>query len=117
MFIGFLSATIITGCGGPTGIPVENRTVEAACGMCLYSMAEAKGCMWAVKIDGAHYLVNGQLPRDHENHAPDGMCNVKRQVVVDGHIRDDHFVATRFELLPPEILPEVPKYTPEDVHP
>jgi len=110
-------AMVLVGCGGPTGIPVENRTIEAGCGMCLYSMKEAKGCMWAADIDGTPLLVNGALPRDHENHAPDGMCNVKRQVVVDGHIRGDRFVATRFELKPAENVPEVPKFTPEDEHP
>ena len=85
--------------------------------MCLFSMKEAHGCMWAVEIDGVNYLVNGELPRDHDNHAPDGMCNMTRQVVVDGQIRGDHFVATRFELLDPSAVPEKPTYTPDDQHP
>ena len=112
-----MAVSVLVGCAGPPGIPVENRTVTAACGMCLYSMKEAKGCMWAVELDGASYLVQGVLPRDHENHAPDGMCNVKREVVVDGHLREDRFVATRFELLPAEDVPEKPNFTPEDLHP
>jgi hypothetical protein len=112
-----LSVVVLVGCGGPAGTPIENQTVTAACGMCLFSMREAKGCMWAVEIEGTPYLVQGALPRDHENHSPDGMCNVKRQVVVDGHLREDRFVATRFDLLPAESVPEKPTFSPEDVHP
>ncbi len=108
---------VLAGCLGDPGTSVVNRTVTAGCGLCLYSMPEAGGCAWAVEIDGTTYLATGALPRDHENHAPEGMCNMKRQVVVDGNIRGDRFVATRFDLQAPGTVPEKPRYTPEDEHP
>ena len=58
----------------------------------------------------------GALPTDHENHAPDGMCNMTRTVRVTGEIRGKNFIASKFDVLSAEDVPAEPKYTPEDVH-
>ncbi len=102
---------------GPDPIAVRDQTVTAACGMCQLNLPDTRGCYWAVEIDGKAYPVTGPTPKDHKNHAPDGMCNVKREAVVDGEIRGATFVARRFELKGLlEAVPENPRYTEADIH-
>ena len=96
---------------------VTHREVTVACGRCIFEMKKATtGCPWAVEIDGHHYLVQGEVPQGHQNHAPDGICNMRRRAIVDGTIRGDRFISTHFELKRAGGVPENPRYTPEDVH-
>lgn len=96
---------------------VENREVTTACGRCVFGMAEATvGCPWAVEIDGRRYMVQGRVPEAHENHAPDGICNMPRRALVDGRIRGNRFIASRFELKPARNVPAKPRFTPDDEH-
>jgi hypothetical protein len=84
-----------------TATAVASQTVVAGCQMCMFGAADAKGCFWAVELDGKNYLVEGdELPKDHKSHGPEGMCTVKREVTVEGWIDGDAFVATQFDLLP-----------------
>lgn len=104
---------------GPVGSPSEkldSQTVEAACGMCKYGVPSSSGCYWSVQWKGDMLVVQGELPTDHENHAPDGMCNVKRKAVVTGVAKSGQFYAKKFELLPPDTVPENPTFTPADEH-
>ncbi len=104
------------GCGdGP--VRVHAREAKVACGMCRMGMKSERGCFWAVEIDGAQYTVSGVSPRDHDSHAPDGMCNVDRKATVAGTIAGKTFRAERFDLKPIEdgAIPDAPKFTPADV--
>lgn len=77
------------------------RTVEAGCATCIFNMKDVKGCKLAVKIDGTPYLVLGSAIDDHgDAHAGDGLCNTARKAVVEGRVRVNRFVASRFELAP-----------------
>lgn len=89
-------------CGDP-GIAVVDREVGAACGSCVLQIPDARGCFWAVEIDGQSYPVSGVKPSEDmvAAHAEDGMCSVERKAIVSGSIRPDgRFLATEFELLP-----------------
>ena len=102
--------------GGP--VKVHPREAVVACGMCRMGMPPSeRGCFWAIKLDGRHYTVSGATPRDHENHAPDGMCNVDRKAMVAGTIAGSTFRADRFDLLPIEAaaVPAKPTFTLDDV--
>ena len=105
-------------CGGieVASEKIEGQTVEAACGMCQYGVPSSGGCYWAVQWKGEMLVVQGEIPMDHENHAPDGMCNVKRKAVVTGTAKSGQLYAKKFELLPPEEVPKNPKFTPADDH-
>lgn len=87
-------------CSRIFGVDVSERTVTAACGMCVFHQTPALGCYWAVEIDGAYYAVAGPTPPDHDAHGPGGMCTTARQAVVAGELRGAQLVATKFELLP-----------------
>ena len=92
-------------CGAPEGIVIEDRVVGAACGTCVFQMEDMKGCFWAVDIDGKFYPAAGVTPPDDAKtaHGPDGMCAIERKATVDGRITaDGRFLATRFDLLPPD---------------
>lgn len=92
------------------------QTIDVACGRCIFKMPEIKGCPWAAELDGKHYLVQGAVPHDHQPHAPDGICNVRRQAVVDGVLRDGKLIVSRMELQPASEVPSQPTYTPADEH-
>ena len=80
---------------------VASQVVVAGCQMCMFGAADAKGCFWAVELEGKNYLVESdKLPKDHQSHGPEGMCTVKREVTLQGWIDGDAFVATQFDLLP-----------------
>ena len=105
-------------CGG-TGKPPEtltNQTLEAGCGWCQYGMMGNNGCFWTVKWKDEVLVVQGEVPKNHENHAPDGMCNVKRQAVVSGRVKAGQIYAKKFELVPIDVVPDNPKFTPADLH-
>ncbi|MFT7518758.1 MAG: hypothetical protein ACI9MC_000890 [Kiritimatiellia bacterium] len=102
-----------------TGTPVPEQEIEVACGMCVYHMPQVSSCLWAANIDGKQYMVQStQLPKDHENHAPDGMCNMTRRARVAGTLRGDRFVAAKFQLLPAELsaVPESPTFEKDEEH-
>ncbi|GEM_PF-3555800 len=103
------------GCGEGT-VKVHAREAVVACGMCRMGMPSERGCFWAVKLDGEQYTVSGVTPRDHESHAPDGMCNVDRKATVEGTIAGSTFRATRFDLKPLDgAAPAKPDFDPADV--
>lgn len=95
-----LSAVLsATGCSWISGVPLDQETVTAACGSCVFKQ-ETPGCYWAIEWEGDYYPVNGPLPKDHDSHGPEGMCLMARQAVVSGRIRGGQLYADRFELLP-----------------
>jgi len=97
-------------------VVLTNKTLEAGCGTCRYHLPDGQGCYWVIEHEGQHYPVAGTLPTDHENHAPDGMCNMTRSVSVTGEIRGKNFIAGKFEVLSPADVPAKPEFTPQDVH-
>ena len=104
------------GCGEPP-IKVYTREATVACGMCRMGMPSERGCFWAIKLDGKQYTVAGRMPTNHENHAPDGMCNVDRKATVEGTIVGSTFRAQRFDLKPldDDSIPDAPTFKPADV--
>ena len=115
----FLTAALtllLAGCGGPPPVELASQTLEVGCARCIFEVPETQGCPWAVEIDGIPHLLYGPVPRDHQSHGPDGICNMRRKAVVAGRIHDGKVVANAFELLPAEGIPESPRFTPEDVH-
>ena len=114
-----LAAVALLAACGSSGPSLTDQVAPVACGMCIFKMPEAKGCVWAIEIEGEHYLVqSGQLPKDHMQHAPDGMCNMTRQARVTGQVEGERFVASQFELLPAQAdsVPAAPTFTEEGVH-
>ena len=111
----FLFGSLV-GCTPAPEATVENQIVNVGCGTCIYRLPDGVGCYWAIELDGEHYPVAGTLPKDHDNHGPEGMCNMERQARVTGELRRENFLASAFELLPPEKVPAKPKYTHEDEH-
>ena len=108
---------IVALAGCDRGVKIDTRTVEAACAMCAYELEGAKGCYWAVVLEGKPVPATGPaIPTDHASHAPDGMCNIRRRVVVEGELSDGLFYATRFELLPPQDVPAQPRFSDADSH-
>lgn len=103
---------------GSTGETVTNQQITVGCGMCRFGIVntERPGCYWAAEFGDKHVPVFGPLPHDHENHSPTGMCNMNRRAIVDGTLKEDRFVATRFELLPASAPPSDPAFTPDDEH-
>ena len=100
---------------GPDKV-VDNQVLDVACGPCIYRLPDGVGCYWAVELDGEHYPVAGELPKDHDNHGPVGMCNMKRQARITGELRGDNFIASSFELIDPTDVPTERKYDDSDVH-
>ena len=112
-----LAAAAFLACStGPAPVVLDDVVVAAGCGTCIYKIPDGSGCYWTITHEGKHYPVAGALPHDHENHAPDGMCNMERQVRVSGTIRGENFVADRFELLPAGEVPSNPAHGPDDPH-
>lgn len=95
---------------------VRGAVVTAACARCQFHMVDTPDCPWAVEIEGKRYLVQGPVPEDHSKHSPDGICNMPREAVVDGRIKDDRFIATRLELLPAKNVPATPQFKPDESH-
>ncbi len=99
-----LCLSLASACHGQArGKHLSGQTVTAACAMCIFKMKGVKGCHWAVEIDDQYYLAEGNLPKNHEPHAPGGMCTMPRKAVVDGDLLNNKFVASRFDLLPADI--------------
>lgn len=73
---------------------IADRTVEVACGSCIFAMPGVKGCTLAVKLDGKAYLVTGAGSVDAHQ-----FCSAARKALVSGRIEGDRFVASRFEVL------------------
>jgi hypothetical protein len=111
-----LVAFFALGCFGDRGVELKSETLTVACATCIFHMPDTGGCVWAAKYKDKHFLVQGTLPFKHAMHAPDGMCNMERKAVVDGFLREGKLIASRFELLAAEKIPEKPTFTPEDIH-
>lgn len=103
-------------CRSPTTKHLRGEKVDAGCAMCLFGMQGVRACIWAVSIDGKPYLAEGNLPKHHDAHAPDGMCNVKRQAIVSGDLVNNKFIARTFDLMPAAHIPENPRFTPAHRH-
>lgn len=115
MFRWWVLAIALAACG-ESGTEINNETVEVACASCQLEMEGAEGCFWAARIRGKTVTVRGDaLPREHDSHAPDGMCNVTRGAVVSGTLHDTWLDATRFDLQPVEPAAN-PEFTHEDEH-
>jgi len=98
-----IAALCLTASCGDGGEKIEDRTVEAACGLCQFEMEGRSECYWAIRIDGKEVMTRGDaLPSDaeHDAHGPEGMCTVARQARVTGTLYETYFLATEFELLP-----------------
>ena len=117
----FLVTPTLNGCGGSSQTGVTMQTVDVACARCVFRMDESRledvpGCPWAAEIEGETYLVYGPVPHDHSNHAPDGICNMRRQAAVEGNVRNGKFIASSFTLLPAADIPSQPAFTEADEH-
>ena len=108
--------TVLPSCRPAADATFSGETLTVACGRCTFEMEGVEGCPWAAEIEGEHYLIRGRIPKDHTTHAPDGICNMTRQAVIDGELRDGELLVTRMELLPPEEVPAEPRFSPEDLH-
>jgi hypothetical protein len=111
-----LLASVLVNCQSKSGERLQGQTLSAACAMCIFKMEGVRGCIWAVEIKEKYYLADGNLPKHHDAHGPDGMCNVGREAVVDGELVNNKFIATRFDLKPAAHIPENPRFTPADKH-
>lgn len=107
----------LAACNADEGRTLKDATVTVACASCVFQMEGAVGCPFAAEIEGEHYMIQGRVPEGHESHAPDGICNMRRQAKVDGHLRDGKLITTRLELLPATEVPQHPRFTTEDIHP
>ena len=117
VWIHLLFVWLMVGCAeAPKAVDLKGDVVTAGCGMCQYQVFGNSGCYWSVEWEGKPHVVQGIVPEDHENHAPDGMCNIKRQAKVSGRLKAGQFYATSFELLPATGVPENPSFTPEVIH-
>lgn len=68
--------------------------VEAGCGLCTYDMAEAMGCVLAVKVNDKPYLVTGTDVNAHKA----GLCDATRTAKLTGAIAEDGTLsASNFE--------------------
>lgn len=92
-------------CRSEPGTRISGRTVPVACAMCIFEMPGVRGCLWAVQIDDQYYLAEGNLPKNHDAHGPEGMCTMEREAVVDGTLVHGKFIATRFDLRPVGSVP------------
>lgn len=115
LFLTTSSSVTLAGCGEPA-VEIRSQKVTVACGTCIFKLPNGRGCYWAVELDGKHYPVTGDVPKDHENHAPTGMCNMKRSAILSGETSGNTFIATRFDLQPAESASVEPQYTEEDQH-
>ena len=110
-----ISPLALNACGDPP-IPVADQKATVACAMCQFKMDDAKGCTWAIELEGKKYHVRGKTPADHNDHGPDGMCNMPREATVAGEIRGNAFIAKRFDLIEAKNVPATPTYTEADKH-
>ncbi len=112
--IGFAVALATLPACGSGSVEVEDRVVEAACGLCQFEMEGRSDCYWAIRIEGKEFMVRGDvLPTDdeHDAHDDEGMCAVTRNAVVSGTLYESYFLATKFELQP---VPEGTTPTPHE---
>ncbi len=111
------SALIITACdGGTSGKSIEAQTLKVACGSCVFEMKDVDGCPWAAEVEGKYYLMQGAVPQNHDSHADDGMCNMPREAVVSGTLRDDKLIVTSMKLKPAREVPSAQTFTEKDIH-
>lgn len=111
----FLFAGLV-GCTPAPDAVVVDQVLPVGCGTCIYRLPDGVGCYWAVELDGEHHPVAGTLPKGHDNHGPDGMCNMERRARISGELRGKNFLASSFELLPAGEVPAEPTWTHEDEH-
>ena len=109
---------VLVGCGQPGPAPeqLSEQTVDAGCGMCQYGVVSKQGCYWAIEWKGEMLIAQGEVPVDHENHAPDGMCNMKRKAIVSGLVKSGQFYSKQFDLVAVDAVPTTPQFTPLDKH-
>lgn len=72
----------------------SSQILVAGCGGCIFDMKGVDSCALAVKVEGKAYLVTGAQVNAHAS----GLCSEGKQAVVEGKVKGDRFVATRFEL-------------------
>jgi hypothetical protein len=114
-----LASAVVWGlaCSSEPPIKIEDRVLEVACGRCVFEMPGVEdNCPWAAEVDGRHYLIEGNVPHDHNSHEASGICNMPRRARVRGEIRGEILYVSKVELLEPEEVPEEPRFTPADVH-
>jgi hypothetical protein len=77
---------------------IQNKLVDAACGMCQFKVKSEKGCAVFVRIDGNLYPVEGIDKKVFgDAHADDGYCKMIKKAYVSGEIRKGKFYATAFK--------------------
>jgi len=105
----------VVSCQSEPAIVLTQQTITVGCGRCIFGMEDVEGCPWAAEIDGIHYLMSGALP-DHDSHESDGICNMKREAVVDGEIRGNRLLVSKMVLTPAEVIPNTPRFMPGEEH-
>ena len=112
-----LAVLVITlGCRAEPGTRISGQTLPVACAMCIFEMEGVRACLWAVEIDKQYYLAEGNLPKNHDAHGPEGMCTMQREAVVDGELIHGKFIAKRFDLRPVVGVPGQTRAPPAHRH-
>jgi len=111
-----LALSTMFGCRSEPATRLQGETVQAACAMCIFKMEGVRACLWAVRIENQYYLAEGNLPKQHDAHGPEGMCTMEREAVVDGELIHGKFVATRFDLKPAVVVPGQAARAPTHQH-
>lgn len=83
-----------------TPIKINQKTVEASCGICKFDMKGEK-CALAIRLeDGNRFWVSGfSIDAFGDAHGKDGFCQAIRKAKVSGTITKDEFKAYEFVLL------------------
>ena len=64
---------------------LDNQTVEAGCGSCIYKLEGGEGCYLAIKVGNKAYPVEGTDVDAHEA----GLCSAVQSAVVTGKMHGD----------------------------
>lgn len=112
-----LAALVIAlACRSEPGTRISGQTLPVGCAMCIFKMPGVRACLWAVEIENQYYLAEGNLPKHHDAHGPEGMCTLEREAVVDGELIHGKFIATRFDLKPVVAVPGPGRAPPAHRH-
>lgn len=95
---------------------VQDQVLPVACGTCIYKLKGARGCFWAVEVEGEVFPLEGPVPADHMAHGPEGMCVQPRTARITGHSLHGQFQASAFELLPVDPARDGPSVPHEHAH-
>jgi hypothetical protein len=74
---------------------LEDREIEVGCGLCIYHMDAADGCITAALVEGTPMLVDGGDINAHSA----GLCAGAARAIASGRVEDGRLVVTRLDLI------------------